>query len=160
MESHTTASPADETTTAATPKPKAKKKHTTAESAATVVVTLILIWVVRSVEGWHIPFILDSWDRVLPLLTASLIVSLVVHALFLIYRPAIFVYLGKTAADIMSILVSARFLTVFPFDFGLVGIEVLNLIARIGLIVSIVGIVIGMIVRTVTLISQHSPELP
>lgn len=143
-------------TDATTPRPRRKKKYTAVEYVGTIVADVILLWIVNNMGDWNIPLILDSWADVVVAFNVSLGVSIGVHLILLGYRGAIFAYLGKMLADLISIYVLYQMFIVFPLDFGTIGVAVLNNVVRIGIIIGIGGVIIGLIVRTFQMISRNT----
>ena len=87
--------------------------------AVTIVLNGVLLFIANNLLAWGwFPWLTDDFERVLPVLNTSIIVSMIVNTVFLAYDPRWF----KTVADILttslSIAVGVRMWQVFPFDFS------------------------------------------
>ena len=87
--------------------------------ALAVAGNLLLLFVVNNLLEWEFPpFLTADWDRVLPILNASIVVSIVVNAALITYRPEWFKSLGQVVMSAFSLAVIVRLRSVFPFDFS------------------------------------------
>ena len=82
----------------------------------------------------------------LPWLNASLIVGIVVNAAYLAFDPRWFRSLGQLVENVLSLIVTARFIQVFPFDFATWTTDWSWLIRTV-LWIAIVGVAIGSVVE-------------
>ena len=107
----------------------------------------VLLWIVHRILGWGwLPFLTPAWTLVLPVLTASLIVAIVVNLGLLCYDR---VWLRSPANILVAafgIAVSVRIWRVFPFDFSRYTFG-WDTVARVLLVLSIVGSAIAIVVE-------------
>ncbi len=108
-------------------------------------VNLVLLYLVNVWPGWEaVPFLTDATTRVLALVDATMIVGLVVYLGYLVYDSPRAVALGGVLTTGIGLVTMIRFWQVFPFDFGDTAWPV---VARILLVVGLVGSVIGLLVQ-------------
>ena len=67
--------------------------------------------------GW-LPWLTEDFSDVLPIMNASLIASIVVNTVYLVYDADWFKGLTQLGLLILSLIVTIRFWQVFPFDFS------------------------------------------
>jgi hypothetical protein len=115
-------------------------------------VNAILLYLINIWPGWRIvPFLTDSMSQVIGLVNLSLIVGIVVNVLTLIVDRVRVKAVGDLVTLGIGIAVLVRFWQVFPFNFPPGPID-WELVARVVLVVSIIGSVIAVIVQCVVLI--------
>jgi hypothetical protein len=86
--------------------------------ALAVAGNVLLLFIVNNLLEWEFPsFLTADWDRVLPILNVSLIVSIIVNATFIAYDARWFKSLGQVVMAAFSLAVVVRLRSVFPFDF-------------------------------------------
>jgi hypothetical protein len=120
--------------------------------AITAVIHVLLIYIANSLLDWHAQLITLRWTEVLGLLNALFALNIVAYGSFIISDGRWYYYLARTILDVVGIAVSYRLVTVFPFDFnGFFELGWLNEVVPILLWLGMVGIVIGIIARTVRL---------
>jgi len=130
---------------------RAKQRPSPAERRLGYVVAVIvqaaMLYVANRLLEWEWPsFLTAEFEVVLPWLVASLIVGIVVNALYLAFDPPWFRSVGQLTENVFSIVVTIRFLQVFPFDFAPWTTDWSWLIRTI-LWVALVGVAIGSIVE-------------
>jgi hypothetical protein len=114
----------------------------------------LVLYLVNHLLAWEWPpFLTEDFDRVLPLLSVSIVASMVVNAAYLAHDERWFKTLGDVVTAGISLAVVARTLAVFPFDFTPYefGWETPT---RVGLVVVIVAIGIAIVAGTVKLIDD------
>ncbi len=110
-----------------------------------VVVNAVMLWGAHRVLGWGwFPFLTPAWNQVLPILTASLVVAIVVNVLYLGYDGVWLKAPGNILMAALGIAVSVRMWRVFPFDFSAYAFQWTTL-ARILIVLSIVGSAIAIL---------------
>ncbi len=120
--------------------------------AIAVGVNLVLLFVVNNLLAWGwIPFLTDDFERLLPIVSFSLVVGAGVNFAFIFYNAPWFRSVGEIVQNAVSLLVIIATLRVFPFDFSPYSIDWATF-ARTGLILVGVAIGIGTIVEVVKLI--------
>ncbi|MFA6198316.1 MAG: hypothetical protein WC734_04170 [Patescibacteria group bacterium] len=122
--------------------------------AVTAAIHILLIYIANNLIGWHAQLINQSWNEVLGILNFSFALNIIVYGSFIIYDKRLYYYIARMILDVVGVIVSYRLFVVFPFDFhGFFELGWLNDVFPILLWVGIVGLVIGMIARTVSLMS-------
>lgn len=120
--------------------------------AITAVIHILLIYIANNLLGWHAQLINQRWTEVLGILNFSFALNIIVYGSFIINDKRIYYYIARMILDVVGIIVSYRLFVVFPFDFqGFFELGWLNEVFPILLWLGIVGLVIGMIARTVKL---------
>ena len=106
-----------------------------------------MLYVANQLLEWDWPsFLTDDYADVLPWLSASLIVGIVVNGLYLAFDPPWFRSVGQLVENVFSVVVTVRFLQVFPFDFVTWDTD-WSWLVRMILWVAIIGVTIGSIVE-------------
>ena len=79
---------------------------------------ILLLFIVNNLVEWEFPsFLTADFDRVLPVLNASIVVSIVANAALVAYEAQWFKSLGQVVMSAFSLAVIVRLRSVFPFDF-------------------------------------------
>ncbi len=113
-----------------------------------------LLYVVRHLVEWDIvPFLTDEFDQVVPIISLSLIASVVVNGLRLAGVPNWLSLVGDLISTTISLVATLRIYTVFPFDFDDGGVP-WDLAARGLLIIALFGTAIALIVVLVKLMRE------
>ena len=121
--------------------------------AVTIAVNAVLIFLIYVEPGWRVlPFLTEAAVPVIALVVASMIVTIVVNLVWIVHDPLWLRSLGDLITTIVGVVVFSRFLVVFPFAFS--DDSPWELVARIFLIVGLVGGSIGIVVHLVTLIHR------
>ncbi|MBC7292309.1 MAG: hypothetical protein H5T83_13370 [Actinotalea sp.] len=119
-------------------------------------VNVALLLAVTVLPGWDVvPFLTPAFDQVVGLLVVSLAVSAAAELTYaVIDRPAVKA-IGDLVTLALSLLVTVRLLQVFPFAFGDSAVPWAT-IARVLLVLAVVGTVVGMVAALVTLVRAGS----
>lgn len=121
--------------------------------AVAIAVNALLIFLIYVEPGWRVlPFLTEDATAVIALVVLSIFVSIAVNLVWIAYDPLWLKSLGDLVTTIVSIVVLARILTVFPFSFP--ADSPWELVVRIFLIVGLVGSCIGVIAHLVTFIRR------
>jgi len=112
--------------------------------ALLVIANNILDW------GW-LPWLTGEFSDILPVMNVSLGASIAANAIYLFYDPPGFKAAAELGLLIISLIVTIRFLQVFPFDFTAYEFGWGTLVRWL-LVLAIVGISIGMLVQVVQLV--------
>lgn len=112
-------------------------------AAGLVIVQNILDW------GW-LPFLTDEFADVVPWISFSLVVSIVLNVIYLFNDTVPVKSTGQILSNLISIFVTYRVLTVFPFDFSESSFD-WALVTRIVLILAMVGAGIGALTEVIKL---------
>lgn len=109
----------------------------------------VLLYLINAEPGWDaVPFLTADTRSVLPLVNFCLVASVVVNLLFLGYDAPRFTALGNLATTLAGLVLLARILAVFPFDFSDYSFD-WALVVRVLLIVGIIGSAIGAVTHVV-----------
>ncbi len=85
---------------------------------AAIAVDVVLLWVTHQLLAWGWPgFLTEDFTQVIGLVSASLVVSMVVNAGFLVRNTGPFRALGDLVNASVALAVTVRMWQVFPFDF-------------------------------------------
>ncbi len=115
--------------------------------AVAVVVNVAILVVVNRWPGWDaVPFLTGDTEQVLGIVNASIIAGVVANVLFLVTDPPWFKALGDVVTTAVGLAAAVRVWQVFPFDFG--SGSAWETVARVLLVIAIVGSVIGILVNT------------
>lgn len=112
-------------------------------------VNAVLLWVAWRLLDWGWPpFLTDGWRDVLPILSVSLLATIVVNLGYVAYDAR---WLRSAMGIVLlaiSVAVTARLLQVFPFDLA----GAWETVVRVLLVLALVGSAIGIVVNLVTLV--------
>lgn len=114
-----------------------------------IAINLFALWVVHNVANWDLSFITASWPQVLWAFNLSLGATMVANALFLVYDAPWFRHLAQMVLNLLGIVVIVTLFRVFPFDFGP---QWVNQLARLALVLALLGTGIAVIVEFVSLV--------
>ena len=131
-----------------TRQPAKPRKNKRVDYIVAIVINVIVLIIANLILSWGImPFLTDSFKQVLPIFNASLSATVIANAIFLLFDPDWFTSLLRVGLNALAVAVAARFLAVFPFDFSAYpGFDWATL-ARVLLIIGIVGASIAILVE-------------
>jgi uncharacterized membrane protein SirB2 len=119
-----------------------------------VVINLVMLVVVQNVVEWGWPpFLTQEFADVVPWISASLLVSIAANLIYQFNDSPAVKSTGQILVNLVSIAVSYVVLQVFPFDFSSYAFNWAP-IARIVLILAIVGSGIGVLTEAIHLVSS------
>lgn len=122
--------------------------------AVSILVNGVLLYVVNNLQDWDVlPFLTEGFGDVVPLLSLSLVASMVVNAVYLWFDVDWFKSMTQIGLLVIGLVVTLRILSVFPFDFSEYDFPWAGT-TRAVLILAIVGVCIGMIVEAVKLLGR------
>lgn len=108
-------------------------------------VNVALIIVVQNLVAWDwFPWLTEDFNDVVPIITASLVVSAIANLLYLFYDRQWFKSLTQLGVLGVGLAATIRFYQVFPFDFSAYEFQ-WDTVAKAVLIIGIVGSAIGII---------------
>ena len=114
-----------------------------------VAINAVLLWVSHQLLDWGWPrFLTGDFEELLPVITLSLVASMVVNALFVVADPPWFKSLCNVVTSAISLAVAVRTWQVFPFDFSSYAVD-WSTMARVVVIVAAVGSAIATVVNLV-----------
>lgn len=118
-----------------------------------IVVSAGILFAVNNLLDWDIvPFLTADFEQLVPIINVSLVASIIVNAIWILYDAAWIRSTGQIILNLTSIAVLALTLRVFPFDFSQYSFDWESLTK--GLIVFlIIALVIATIVEIVKLVS-------
>ena len=115
---------------------------------------LVLLWIAHRLLEWQWPrFLTVEFDDLLPVLSASIVVSIVANLLWVAFDPPWFKALGSIVTSAFAIAVGLRTLEVFPFDFSTYARDWSGLV-RVVVVLGIVGSAAGVVVNILKLVSS------
>jgi hypothetical protein len=118
-----------------------------------IVANAVVLWIVHQLLEWEWPaFLTEEFAQVLPLVSASLIASMVVNAGLVLRDHGRAKALGDLITAAFGLAVSVRMWAVFPFDFTGYGTD-WTWAVRVALVVGIVATAIGALVNLVKLVT-------
>jgi hypothetical protein len=116
--------------------------------AVAVVVNAGLLYAVNVWPGWdEVPFLTGDFSLVVGLVNASILVSLVANAVYLVRDPRWLRSLGDAATTAVGLVALLRLWRVFPFDFGDSSFDwalAAHLLLGVAIVGSVIGIVAGL----------------
>lgn len=123
-----------------------------------VLVNVAILVVVNRWPGWEaVPFLTDDTEQVLGIVNASVVAGVVANLAFLVADPPWFKAVGDIVTTAVGLVAAVRLWQVFPFDFG--AGSAWDTVARVLLVIAIVGSVIGILVTTGRLIAGAAHDL-
>lgn len=114
----------------------------------------LFLWIAHQLLDWQWPrFLTDEFADVLPLITVSFVAGIVVNLAYVWYDDPWFKSVGEIVNGAISLAVAIDMYAVFPFDFSSYATD-WSWLARLVLIVAIVGTSIGVVVEVVRVITS------
>ncbi len=118
---------------------------------AAILVNAVLLYVANNLLGWGFPrFLTSDFGRVLWIINLSLVATIIVNFAYLGFDGNWFKSATQIGLNALTLTVSVRMYQVFPFDFSSYQFDY-TAIARIVIILTIVGTLAAMIVELVKL---------
>lgn len=122
-----------------------------------ILVNGALLYAANRWPGWDaVPFLTDETPQVLGIVNVSLVLGIVVNALYVVTDPPRLRALGDIVTMTVGIVVLSRIWQVFPFDFGDASFP-WDTVFRVLLVLGIVGSGIGILVALVNLVRGRRP---
>ena len=120
-------------------------------------VNAVLLWMVNVQPGWEaVPFLTEDTPRVLPLVNLSIAVGLLTNLVYLLNNGPRMRALGGLITSAVGLAAAGRILQVFPLDLE----EPYSTVARILLVVAVVGSAIAIVVNLATLFTANRRTRP
>jgi hypothetical protein len=117
-------------------------------------INIVMWYAVNVWPGWQVvPFLTDDTRQVLAVVNLSLIVGVLVNLVHVTYDAPRLRPLGDLVTTGVGLIAMIRVLRVFPFDFSDFSFDASSL-ARVLLIIGIVGAALGVAVQFVTLVRR------
>jgi hypothetical protein len=119
-----------------------------------IVVNLAMLIIVQNILEWGwLPFLTEEFADVVPWMSASLVVAGAVNVIYLIDDRQVVRSVGQIVTNLIGIAVTIVIYQAFPFDFSSYAFN-WEPIARLVLILAIVGSTIGVLVESIKVISK------
>ena len=132
------------------PRPTLRSRHFGYGLA--IAINVIFIFAINEWPGWQeVPFLTDQTPDVLPLVNASLVISIVVNAAYLMADPRWFKALGDTFTAAVAFVVTLAVLVVFPFDFSAYSFD-WKMLVTVMLWIALIGSAVGVIANLVAFV--------
>ncbi|MEZ5407166.1 MAG: hypothetical protein R2761_04015 [Acidimicrobiales bacterium] len=109
---------------------------------AAIVVQLIGLYLVRHLVDWDVPFLTSRFDRVVPSIELSILVTLAANAAWLVLDPPWFRSVIQIGVNLVGLAPIVRMWQIFPFDLG-ADDRIWRLVLRALLVVAFAGTVVG-----------------
>lgn len=106
--------------------------------------------------GWF-PFLTPEFAQVLPWIAASLVLQILALVTYMVFEDRSLRSLGEIATNVVTIVVTLRILSVFPFDFSVYTFP-WDIVARVVLGLAVFGAGIGVITQAVELMRLMTEE--
>ena len=124
--------------------------------AIAIAVNAAVLWFVHQLLDWGWPpWLTADFEQVLPAISRSLIASILANAAYLLYDKDWFKALTQIVVLVISLQATIAILRVFPFDFSAYQFD-FDVVARVILVVAIIGIFIAIISEVVKLVRAVS----
>jgi hypothetical protein len=121
-----------------------------------VVVNLVMLVAVQFILDWGwLPFLTSEFSSLVPWISLSLLASIVTNLVYQFNDTSFVKSTGQILANLISLFVSYQIYLVFPFDFSAYGFD-WEVIARIVLILAMVGSGIAVLTEAMKLVSGES----
>lgn len=117
-----------------------------------IAVNAALIFIFNNLLSWGVPFVTDSISVCLWTINLSLAATLVANGVFLAFDPAWFRHLVQLLLSVIAFAALMTVYVIFPFNFDGVNWEPL---ARLILVVAMVGTAIGFVVDLVKIVMRR-----
>jgi hypothetical protein len=107
-----------------------------------VIANLVLLYIANNLLNWNISFVTSTFTQVLWAINLSIVVSIIVNILLIIYDSAWFRHSMKALMNIFALLAAYIFYVVFPLSFSqtntVLAVKILIILLMVILIITIV----------------------
>ena len=136
--------------------PDSKNAAKRAGYVISIAINVAMLVIVQNLLEWGwLPFLTNEFAEVVPWISFSLIASIVANVIYQIDDSQTVKSVGQIGVNLISVWVSYIILTVFPLDFSGYQFD-WEIVARVVLILAIVGAGIGALVEAMKLVSTLS----
>jgi hypothetical protein len=119
--------------------------------AVSIVVNLGMLYLVHHILPWGWPgFVTEDWDRVLPVVSLSIVATIIANTLFLWFDRPRFAAMLNLMTTAVGLVAAIRMWQVFPFDFGEHAVD-WSLLVRAAIAVTMFGASVGCLVEAMKL---------
>jgi hypothetical protein len=120
----------------------------------TIIVNVIVLIILNQLLNWNLfSFLTQDFKNVLPIQNISLATTIIFNVAYLFYDPAWFTSLLGIVTNSLGLAVVIRYLSVFPFDFSEYSGFNWTVLARVLLIIGLVGCIIGIIAEALKFVA-------
>ncbi|MDI7276183.1 MAG: hypothetical protein QME94_09395 [Anaerolineae bacterium] len=120
---------------------------------AAILVNAVLLFILHSIPRWNLPFITAEYPQVLWAFDLSIGATIAANLTYLVYDAPWYLHLTRAILSVLAFVVAIVLFSVFPFAFGA---PALDLLARVLLVLAMVGSAIGAIVEFVQFVRAVS----
>ncbi len=128
---------------------KIKRRARRAGYIVAIIVNVVLLIVLNNLLAWGVPFLTYSFNACLWAINLSLVVSIVGNAVLLAYDARWFRHVIQIVLDIFALVAIYVVYVIFPFAFPQ---AFWVFIAKLALILAMVGVIVALIVEFVKLV--------
>ncbi len=121
-------------------------------------ISIALVFVVQNLEEWDfVPFLTERFGEVVPWVSFSLLAGAAANFLYLVYDSQAVRWGGEVVTNAISIVVTWKVFTVFPFDFAAYDFPWTTVIRAL-LLIAIVGAAVGIVADVVKLVNPRATK--
>jgi hypothetical protein len=124
-----------------------RKKTSRVRYIWAIVFNLIALYVFNNLQNWHFPILTNSWVACLWLLNILLVATIIANIIWFFYSEKWIRALLKIGLNLINLVFIYVLYKIFPFDFTNYGGNTTSLIAKILIIIGLIGVMIGLIVE-------------
>jgi len=115
-----------------------------------IIGNLVALYIVRHLVDWHIPFILETFTSCVPIISFSIVATIIGDGILYITDPPWLRSFVKSLVTIVGIVSIYVVYSVFPFDFSLLGFgSIVEVCIKIAMIMGVIAAGIGVIVECI-----------
>ena len=128
-----------------------KERSKKSDYIISIIFNLVLLYVFNNLLNWHVYFVTNALNSVLWIINLSIIATIIVNALLLLYDPDWFRHFMKIFLNIFAFIAVYFLFTVFPFNFNNFyinwGLKILLIVGMIGIAIAIIEEIYLLITR-------------
>lgn len=123
-----------------------------------IVINLAMLIVVQNIVAWDLlPWLTADFAQLVPWISFSLVASIAANFVYEFNDTPVVKAMGQIGTNLIAIVVTSQILQVFPFEFSAYSFDWV-IVARIVLILALVGSGIGVITETIKLVASGQPN--
>jgi hypothetical protein len=119
-----------------------KEKSKKSDYIISIIFNLILLYVFNNLLNWHVHFITNALNEVLWIINLSIIATIIINSLLLLYDPEWFRHVMKIVLNIFAFIAVYFLFKVFPFNFNNFyinwGLKILLILGMIGIAIAFI----------------------
>lgn len=121
-----------------------------------IAVNAAMLYIAQNILAWDVlPWLTAEWEEVLPIISFSLTVSILVNLIYVAYDAPWFKSLTQAIMAGIGLAVTIQLFRVFPFDFSAYEFN-WSAVTKVILVLIMIGITLGMITEAVRFIRALS----